>query len=437
MKPEGFQISFLEDLKFYEHGFDYRGSTYPFSSIRHVQYTATEIRTRTNLGSDKNDYEVELTLVLDNGVKLKIDRLWHLLSGSSLNRYKAVSKAAAIFSDITFTQRLAAYENAFDRRNYVTWGKYQIHNDGDLFKDYIFLFNLKDPEIRVGLSAFELVLEPKHPRIGQRLSASWKGKHIIDISVDKDCFLYIMKHYFGLTWATQPAPETPVDLKRAFIDATITLGAKIAKSDGAVSANEIKAFKAYFQIDETNHPNAATVFRDAVSSKETIGEAANRLRGFFTDQNEALEYIVIGLISIAGADGVLTSEEEKAIQEVGRVFGLPTVDIDRLFSYFNLARPSDTRSGQSRRNGGNEEGGPDAHSAIHGIREHHLRVLGLSIDSDLNAIKESYRDLARKNHPDLLKAKGVPLEQMRASEEILKTINASYTWLMANMPREK
>ena len=57
-------------------------------------------------------------------------------------------------------------------------------------------------------------------------------------------------------------------------------------------------------------------------------------------------------------------------------------------------------------------------------------MLGLGLGADLAAIRAAYRRLARQHHPDHLRACGVPLDKIKASEDILKTINNSYEWLM-------
>ena len=44
-------------------------------------------------------------------------------------------------------------------------------------------------------------------------------------------------------------------------------------------------------------------------------------------------------------------------------------------------------------------------------------------------IKAAYRKLAREHRPDALRAKGVPIDAMRQSEEVLKKINDAYAYL--------
>jgi curved DNA-binding protein CbpA len=55
--------------------------------------------------------------------------------------------------------------------------------------------------------------------------------------------------------------------------------------------------------------------------------------------------------------------------------------------------------------------------------------LGLKATATFDEIKIAYRRLARQHHPDALRAKGVPIDEMRQSEEVLKKINEAYACL--------
>jgi DnaJ like chaperone protein len=56
-------------------------------------------------------------------------------------------------------------------------------------------------------------------------------------------------------------------------------------------------------------------------------------------------------------------------------------------------------------------------------------VLGLEGKIDFNKVKEAYRDLVRRHHPDMLSAQGVAVDKVRAAEQMLMAINVSYEWL--------
>ncbi|GAG52498.1 unnamed protein product, partial [marine sediment metagenome] len=59
------------------------------------------------------------------------------------------------------------------------------------------------------------------------------------------------------------------------------------------------------------------------------------------------------------------------------------------------------------------------------LRRTHLATLGLDESADAAAVKDAYRKLAQKHHPD--RAKGE--RQRKARERKLKELNAAYQWL--------
>lgn len=46
-----------------------------------------------------------------------------------------------------------------------------------------------------------------------------------------------------------------------------------------------------------------------------------------------------------------------------------------------------------------------------------------------NEAKAAYRELARKHHPDLLRAQGVPIDDIAEAEQMLKIIYSAYEWI--------
>lgn len=59
----------------------------------------------------------------------------------------------------------------------------------------------------------------------------------------------------------------------------------------------------------------------------------------------------------------------------------------------------------------------------------HLATLGLAADARWDTVKMTYRQLAKKHHPDLLRGRGANAEVVRQSEDVLKSINEAYGWL--------
>ena len=232
-----------------------------------------------------------------------------------------------------------------------------------------------------------------------------------------------MKHFLGISFQGAPVREKEVDRRQVFFSAILRLGAKLCKADGRVSRDEIQAFKRAFKIDEENLQNAARIFEEAVGSAQSVEDIASEVFSIVGDNQELLEYIVLGLMQVAAADGSFHKLEAILIGRICDAFGFPKAKTLGLFAMFGVSVLDEE--------GEQERDTEDRHAprATNGVAEVYLRILGLGSDASLEEIKSAYRRLAREHQPDALRAKGVPIDAMRESEEVLKKINEAYAYL--------
>ena len=227
-----------------------------------------------------------------------------------------------------------------------------------------------------------------------------------------------MKHYLGLSWRNQPVPEKRRSGEEIFNEALLVLGAKLCKADGLVSPEEIVVFKQYFGIDDNTYPGASKIFMEAAKTSEDIKETAGRIFKLLGAKTEPLEYILIGLMQVAAADGRIHKTEGDFIRIVAEEFHFSGAAIHRLFLIFEQAQERAHRDQDAT-----------TRTRPANLRSRHLEILGLDDNAVFDEIKVAYRDLARKHHPDLLRAQGVPIDDIKNAEEILKVINSAYEWL--------
>ena len=183
----------------------------------------------------------------------------------------------------------------------------------------------------------------------------------------------------------------------AFTIGVIALGAKMAKVDGVVTADEVQAFKEVFQIPPEEMKNVARIFDQARKDARGYEIYAHQIAGLFKGNPQVLEDLLDGLFHIAKADNVMHPAELDYLEDVARIFGFDSDDFSRI-----------------------KEGhlGPD--------QADHYRVLGVSRDASDDAIKKTYRKLIREHHPDALIAQGVPEEFVRVANDKLAAINVAY-----------
>ena len=99
----------------------------------------------------------------------------------------------------------------------------------------------------------------------------------------------------------------------AFAIGVIALGAKMAKADGVVTGDEVKAFKTVFKVPEGEVKNVARVFNLAKQDATGYEAYAEQLAVMFKGNRKLLEYVLEGLFHIAKADRVLHPNEERLL----------------------------------------------------------------------------------------------------------------------------
>ena len=89
----------------------------------------------------------------------------------------------------------------------------------------------------------------------------------------------------------------------------IVLSAKLAKSDGQVTDDEIRAFKEKFKVPKSEIPKVAKIFNEA--KKDTYGykQIANQVGDLFSANKILLEELLNNLFYIAASDGKVSISE--------------------------------------------------------------------------------------------------------------------------------
>ena len=95
---------------------------------------------------------------------------------------------------------------------------------------------------------------------------------------------------------------TPPEKSVAFTIGMIGLGAKMAKADGVVTEDEIKAFKQVFHIPDGELAAVARVFNLAKQDIAGYETYAKQIAKLFDRRHDVLEDVLDGLFHIAKAD---------------------------------------------------------------------------------------------------------------------------------------
>ena len=197
-----------------------------------------------------------------------------------------------------------------------------------------------------------------------------------------------------------------------FCGSVAAMLAKMAKADGVVTREEIASVeKAFRRLGFTPAARryAIDVFRRAKDDAHSIYDYARDFAEA-VDSVEVRELFYEILWDIACADGRLGAEEAQILQRIPRALGIRT----EWYGYFYSQRISGARYGAGS-SASSRDPLADAYA-----------VLGASSGDDVETLKRKYRELAKKNHPDALRAQGLPEEMVGKATERMSRINAAW-----------
>ena len=182
----------------------------------------------------------------------------------------------------------------------------------------------------------------------------------------------------------------------AFSIAMIALSAKMAKADGIVTPDEVKAFREIFEIPEKEGANVARLYNLAKQDVAGFDSYAQQVKKLFPGDDEILEDVMDGLFHIAKADGLIHERETGFLDQIADIFGLSPVACRRI---------------KMRHVGGDSDP---------------FEQLGAERSWDDATLKQHYRRLVRENHPDRMIARGVPEEFVAIANDRLASINQAW-----------
>lgn len=189
--------------------------------------------------------------------------------------------------------------------------------------------------------------------------------------------------------------RTPATSGLAFTIAIVALSAKMAKSDGFVSWDEVEAFGRVCTYPESEAENVRHVFDLAKEDVAGFEAYARRIGRLLIDEPELRRDVMEALFVIAAADGVLHEREDRYLAEVARLIGVGEAELGWVRSLF----VSDSNP---------------------------YTTLGITPAATDAEIRAAHRALVKEHHPDRLIGRGVPREFVSVAERKLAAINDAF-----------
>jgi DnaJ like chaperone protein len=187
----------------------------------------------------------------------------------------------------------------------------------------------------------------------------------------------------------------------AFIRAMAGLAAKVAKSDGQVSEQEIRVFKKIFVVKEEETSYVAKTYNDAKKNIKGIEKYAAVVKDICAGNLEMQESVVENLFKIAVADGKINNQVLELLKKISLIVGLPEGN-------FEIIRDLYLPKVKSK------------------LIQDYYDVLGVLYTATDAEIKARWKKLIIQYHPDRQQAKGASPKEIEVATAKMAEINFAY-----------
>ncbi|MGY6555232.1 MAG: co-chaperone DjlA [Wenzhouxiangella sp.] len=201
-----------------------------------------------------------------------------------------------------------------------------------------------------------------------------------------------------------------VDLEGPFLEATFAVMGAVCKADGRVSQAEIAVAEAYFNklaLSPEQRQRARVAFARGKSEGFDLYGELGALRHLLHRQPVFLQLFLQIQLSAVAADGRVDATEHRLMIRIASALGLNPEEVARIEAMLRGASAS-TEAPRAQR------------------QEDAYAVLGVSPSADDAAVRQAYRRLMSRYHPDKFAARGLCERTRAVAEERVLEVRKAY-----------
>jgi DnaJ like chaperone protein len=203
-------------------------------------------------------------------------------------------------------------------------------------------------------------------------------------------------------------------VQEAFFRCTFQVMGHIAKADGRVSEEEIRAARAMMdelRLGEREVQLAIELYRDGKARDFPLEPALRHLHRLCRNRPDLCRMFVQIQLQAALWGGSFNPASREVLARVCATIGVSAYEVVQMEALLRMQ--------QSARQP------PNARPRVDRVAQAY-EVLGIGRSATDSEVTKAYRRLMNQNHPDKLVAKGLPESMMKLAEEKTRQIRAAY-----------
>jgi len=194
----------------------------------------------------------------------------------------------------------------------------------------------------------------------------------------------------------------------------VAMLAKVAKADGNI--NELEAeilshtftdISSHFEKSEDVRDQLKNIYQREMNSFDNTIEVAKKYFSLTKNDYQKRIKVMEYLLNIAFIDGNFSKTEFMITEDIANALEIKKADFENLITrfeqFYNQKKDSEKLSLKKS-----------------------CDILGVKITDDMSLIKKKYRDLVKKNHPDIIMGQGASQSIIDEATAKLQEINEAY-----------
>ena len=249
----------------------------------------------------------------------------------------------------------------------------------------------------------------------------------------------VFGHIFdkGLSKALH-TPKHAAVIRLIFFKSVFQTIGYLAKVDGVVSEREVQVARNImlndFNLDKRQMLMAIGYFNDGKKPNFDLDGVLNNFKSIASSHTDLRRFFLELVVKASVADKVLRDAQRAKLITICNTLGIQLSELEyqlRIYGYSSTTQTNNSQRHYTSNRGYNSYSGASSNSShIDDQLSAAYNLLGVKATDNIKTIKNAYRRLMSKYHPDKLVAKGLPPEMMDIAKEKTQHIAAAYALIM-------